>query len=198
MPYLTPSQRRLSRYGAGYNPEFERLRAGAGRISEYANTAQDIVGGIEGAYQPPPGTFATLERPTISALKEELKGGVSPQREAQLRRRVTQSFGATAGRYATGGARRGYFSKGGVGTAMAGAPSAALAGGLGQMQVGLEKERGARRQAAIRGVREFKEEMGRPRQAMGAFTGEMLRRQRTPSRHRRMGPGVSYAAGYGF
>ena len=165
------------------NPEFERLQSAAGRIPEYASTAQDIVGGIEGAYRPPTTGIASLEAPVEAALRRRLKGGITPQARASVMGAVTRGFGGVTGRLAGGGARRGYFSKQGVATGAGGAPAAAAASGYATAELGLQKQQLQTEGEALRAAEAYKEEMFRPRRALGSFTGEMLRTHRTPSRY---------------
>lgn len=166
MPYgsFSAAQRRR-----GYFPQEAQFGAAipaAGRV------ASAIAAGRPEA---PAGQYGALEAPVVGGIQRLLQPGISAARYARGRSRITKGFGAQTGRLATGGARRGYFSRGGVATGASGQPSAALAQGLGQYEVGIEREESRQLEAGLAAAGQFREDIGRFGEGYGAFAGEFAR-----------------------
>lgn len=153
------------------------LEEAVGRFGRAVPAAGEVAGMIEGGFQPAAGTYGALEQPVAAGIRKLIEQPLSPQRYAEGYGRVTRGFGARAGRYATGQAKRGFVSKGGVETNISGVPSAALAAGLGQYQVGWEREQARQLEAGLGAAGTFREDIARPRAGYGAFVGEFARPQ---------------------
>lgn len=125
----------------------------------------------------PAGTYGALQTPVVGGIQRLLQPRISPARYARGRKRITKGFGAQTGRLAQGGARRGYFSRGGVATGASGRPSAALASGLGEYEVGIEREEARQLEAGLGAAANFREDIGRYGQGVGAFAGEFARQR---------------------
>ncbi len=172
-----------------YTPEYLRKRGllpgGGDRLGETLDrfgraipaagqVGRDIA--AEGA-RAPAGTYGALQTPIVSTVGGMMKRRGAPQRYEQGYGRVTRGFGAQTGRLAGAGAKRGYTSRAGVATGAAGAPSAALATGLGRYQVDWEKEMARQQETGVGLAAQFREDIGRYGQGVGAFAGEFARPQ---------------------
>ncbi|MHC4501818.1 MAG: hypothetical protein ACYTFI_00815 [Planctomycetota bacterium] len=180
MPGASPTGTRLSQQPGGPGSPtlpmqqvgLESLRRLHGVLPEATGLAGDIVGGIEGSYQAPPGTFAEAEGPAIEALKTELRGDVTPRERADIMGDVMSRFRQATGAIHDERARAGGYVPGSAATAAAGEPSAELATGLGKAAVGLERLGSERRARALSTAGRYLPEITGPRKAFGAFVGE--------------------------
>jgi len=150
----------------------DRLRRLYGILPEATELAGGIVGGIEGAYRAPQGTFAELEAPAIGAFQRELRGDVTPRERADVMGDVMSRFRGATGAIAERGALGGQYNPSDFATAAGGAPSAELATGLGKAAVGLERLGSDRRARALSTAGRYLPEITGPRKAFGAFVGE--------------------------
>jgi hypothetical protein len=150
----------------------ERLRRLYGVMPEATRLAGGIVGGIEGGYQAPPGSFAELEAPAIGAFQRELRGDVTPRERADIMGDVMGRFRQATGAIHDERALAGGYVPGSAATAAAGAPSAELATGLGTAAVGLERLGAERRGRALSTLGRYLPEVTGPRKAFGGFVGE--------------------------
>ena len=179
-----------SRYGLSQRDR-DPLRQRVGQFGRAVPAAGQVAGMVERGWQPSMG-YGTLEQPVTGGIKRLIQQPLSPQRYAAGRKRVIKGFGAQTGRLAGAGARRGYTSRAGIATGAAGAPSAALAAGLGQYQVGWEQEQARQLEAGLGAAAQFRQDIAAPRQGYGAFAGEFARMRGGGS----YSPGMAQLPGY--
>ena len=163
-----------------------------GQFGRAVPAAAAVSGMVERGWQPSRG-YGTLEKPITAGISRLLAPKISPQRYAAGRRKITKGFGAQTGRLAGAGVRRGYTSRAGIATGAAGAPSAALAGGLGAYEVGMEREEARQLEAGLGAAGQFRQDIAAPRQGYGAFAGEFAR---MPGGGPSYSPGMAQFPGY--